>query len=121
MSIQELLEQLAQDEGVKAVALVGEDGFVIESVGKEDAADLDFVGGAATSAMASSRALADHLNKGEVEEVMVEFDEGPMLLEPIRASSGEYGLVLLLASAQNLGRVRFQLKKVRPLLQEALA
>lgn len=121
MSIQELLEQLAEDEGVKAVALVGEDGFVIESVGKEGAADLDFVGGAATSAMASSRALADHLKKGEVEEVMVEFDEGPMLLDPLHVSGTTYSLVLLLASAQNLGRVRFQLKKVRGRLLEALA
>jgi len=121
MSIQKLLEQLAEDEGVKAVALMGEDGFVIESVTKEGAADLDFVGGAATSAMASSRALADHLQKGEVEEVMVEFDEGPMLLNPLDVSGTTYSLVLLLAGTQNLGRVRFQLKKLRDQMLEALA
>ena len=121
MAILEMLEQLAADEGVKAVALVGEDGFVIESVRKEGAADLDFVGGAATSAMASSRALADHLKQGDVEEVMVEFDDGSMLLEPITASGTTYSLVLMLASSQNLGRVRFQLKKIQQRLQEALA
>ncbi len=121
MSIQELLQQLTEDESVKAVALVSEDGFVIESVGKEKAADLDFVGGAATSAMASSRALADHLKKGEVEEVMVEFDEKSMLLDPLQVAGTTYSLVLLLANAQNLGRVRFQIKKVRERLLEALA
>ncbi len=120
MAIQELLEQLASDDGVTAVALVGEDGFVIESVRKEGAADIDFVGGAATSAMASSRALADHLKKGEVEEVMVEYDEGPLLLVPLEAAGTQYSLVLLLNHVQNLGRVRFQLKKVRPQIQEAL-
>ena len=121
MAIRNLLEQLSEDEGVTAVALVGEDGFVIESVRKEGAADVDFVGGAATSVMASSRALADHLKKGGVEEVMVEYDEGPLLLIPLEAGGAQYGLVLLLRNVQDLGRVRFQLKKVRPQIEEALA
>jgi len=120
MSIMDSLRQIAADDGVMAVALVGEDGFVIESVRKEGAADIDFVGGAATAAMASSRALADHLQKGEVREVMVEYDEGPLLMVPISAGGSEYTLVMLLDDVQNLGRVRFQLKKTRASLEGEL-
>jgi len=120
MSIMDYLNQIAADDGVMAVALVGEDGFIIESVRKEGAAEIDFVGGAATAAMASSRALADHLQKGEVQEVMVEYDEGPLLMVPVSAG-GAYTLVLLLDSVQSLGRVRFQLKKTRAALEEELS
>ena len=120
MSVMDSLKQIAADDAVTAVALVGEDGFVIESVRKEGAADIDFVGGAATAAMASSRALADFLQKGDVKEVMVEYDEGPMLMVPIDAG-GAYTLVMLLDDVQNLGRVRFQLKKARAALEDELS
>ncbi len=120
MSINEVLERIAADESVLAVALVGEDGFVIESVRKEGGADVDFVGGAATAAMASSRALADHLQKGEVKEVMVDYDEGPMLMAPLPAGDSEYTLVMIINNVQNLGKVRFLLKKNQSDLVEAL-
>ncbi len=120
MTVMDFLNQIAADDSVMAVALVGEDGFIIESVRKEGAAEIDFVGGAATAAMASSRALADHLQKGEVQEVMVEYEEGPLLMVPVSAS-GAYTLVLLLDSVQSLGRVRFQLKKARAALEEELS
>jgi len=121
MSVIGSLNQIAEDEGVLAVALVGEDGFVIESVRKDGAADIDFVGGAATAAMASSKALADHLNKGDVKEVMVEYNEGPLLMIPIKTNNSEYTLVMLLDDVQNLGRIRFQLKKTRATLEEELS
>ncbi|AWR87008.1 roadblock/LC7 domain-containing protein [Meiothermus taiwanensis] len=116
--IQELIGELQATKGVVASALVAEDGFVVESLRAEQAPDIDFLGSAASTALASARALAQELERGEVEEVMVEYPEGPVLLVPLE---GGYLLVVLIDSMQSLGRVRFQLKKSIPRLQEALS
>lgn len=116
--LQETIGELQATQGVMASALVAEDGFVVESLRSEQAPDIDFLGGAASTALASARALSQELQRGEVEEVMVEYPEGPVLLVPLE---GGYLLVVLVDSMQNLGRVRFQLKKSVPRLQEALS
>jgi len=51
---------------------------------------------------------------------MVEYDEGPMLMVPISVGGSNYTLVMLLDDVQNLGRVRFQVKKTRPSLEGEL-
>lgn len=116
--VQEVLTELQTTKGVLASALVAEDGFVVESTQVEQAPDVDFLGGAASTALASARALSQELERGEVEEVMVEYPEGPVLLVPLE---GGYLLVVLMDSMQSLGRVRFQLKKSIPRLRDALA
>ncbi|RIH87931.1 Roadblock/LC7 domain protein [Meiothermus luteus] len=115
--VQEVLSELQATKGVLASALVAEDGFVVESTRAEKAPDLDFLGSAASTALASARALSQELGRGEVEEVMVEYPEGPILLVPLE---GGYLLVVLMDAMQSLGRVRFQLKKSVPRLKEAL-
>lgn len=116
--IQEVIGELQATKGVVASALVAEDGFVVESLRAEQAPDIDFLGSAASTALASAQALSQELERGEVEEVMVEYPEGPVLLVPLE---GGYLLVVLIDSMQSLGRVRFQLKKSIPRLQEALS
>jgi len=116
--VQEVLGELQATKGVVASALMAEDGFVVESLRAEQAPDIDFFGGAASTALASARALSQELKRGEVEEVMVEYPEGPVLLVPLE---GGYLLVVLMDSMQSLGRVRFQLKKSVPRLKEALS
>lgn len=115
--VQEVLSELQTAKGVMASALVAEDGFVVESARAEQAPDLDFLGGAVSTALASARALSQELDRGEVEEVMVEYPEGPVLLVPME---GGYLLVVLMDSMQSLGRIRLQLKKSVPRLKEAL-
>lgn len=116
--VQEILRELQATQGVVASALIADDGFVVESLRTEQAPDIDFLGSAASTALASARALSQELERGEVEEVMVEYPEGPVLLVPLE---GGYLLVVLMDSMQSLGRVRFQLKKSIPRLQEALS
>ncbi|MER3483174.1 MAG: dynein regulation protein LC7 [Meiothermus sp.] len=116
--VQTVLSELQTTGGVLASALVAEDGFIVESARGETAPDVDFLGGAASTALASARALSQELQRGDVEEVMVEYPEGPLLLVPIE---GNYLLVVLMDSVQSLGRVRFQVKKSIPRLKEALA
>jgi uncharacterized protein len=116
MDIRALLEEVLGIKGITSVALVSEDGFVIESVtAPGNTVDLEFLGGVVTSSLAASQALAEFFGKGEVSQVMVEFEEGPVLLAPVGGAS----LLATLDSAQNLGRVRFQLKKYLPRLAEA--
>ncbi|MER3442793.1 Roadblock/LC7 domain protein [Calidithermus terrae] len=116
--LQEVLTELQAVRGVLGSALVAEDGFVVESTHSEGGADLDFLGSSASTALASARALSQELGRGEVEEVMVEYPEGPLLLVPLAQG---YLLVVLLDSMQSLGRARFQLKKSIPRLKEALS
>ncbi len=116
--VQDLLGELQATKGVLASALVAEDGFVVESIRADQAPDVDFLGRASATALASARALSQELGRGEVEEVMVEYPEGPVLLVPLE---GGYLLVVLMDSMQSLGRVRFQLKKSVPRLKEALS
>ncbi len=111
------LEQLSETAGVDAWALVGEDGFVLEAFRRPEVEVGDLFGGLATSVLASARALAEELGKGPLEEVMVEYPEGPVLLVPLK---GGAVLMLLLDQVASLGRVRLVLKKVRPAIEEAL-
>jgi uncharacterized protein len=116
MDIHALLEEVLSIKGITSVALVSEDGFVIESATlPSNPIDLEFLGGVVTSSLAASQALAEFFGKGEVSQVMVEFEEGPVLLAPV----GGANILATLDSAQNLGRVRFQLKKYLPRLSEA--
>lgn len=116
--IQDVLSELQAVRGVLGSALVAEDGFVVESQKADNAPEIDFIGGAASAALASARALSQELDKGEVEEVMVEYQEGPLVMVPL---AGGYLLVVLLDSVQSLGRARFQIKKSVPQLLEVLA
>jgi predicted regulator of Ras-like GTPase activity (Roadblock/LC7/MglB family) len=115
--VSQLLNEIQSTKGILGSALVAEDGFVVESSQGGDAPDIDFLGGAASTAIASAKAIAEELGRGGVEEVMVEYPEGPLLLVPLE---GGYLLVVLMSSMQDLGRARFQLKKSVPQLKEAL-
>ena len=116
MDLRSLLEEIARIKGLTSIAIIGEDGFVIESATSDGGdIDLDFLGGVATSSLAASQALSEFFGKGEVSQVMVEFEEGPVLLAPIGAVS----VLATIDSSQNLGRVRFQLKKYLPKLEQA--
>jgi len=120
VDLKEQLGEILEIKGVTSALVVGQDGFVIDGVSKTDM-DLDFLGGIAASGLASSKALADFLAKGEVTQTMVEYQEGPVILSPMGEGANEVVFVATLDSTANLGRVRFQLKKSLPKLLEAIA
>ncbi len=113
----EALKPLSEVPGVEAWALIGEDGFVLEAFRKPDVKVGDVLGGLGASALATARAVAEELGKGPLEEVMVEYPEGPVLMVP--TDKGPV-LMLLLDRVGSLGRVRLALKKVLPRLEEEL-
>jgi len=113
----EALKPLSEVQGVEAWALVGEDGFVLESFRKPDVEAEELLGGLGASALATARAVAEELGKGPLQEVMVEYSEGPVLMVPTQKGPV---LMLLLDQVQSLGRVRLALKKILPQLEEEL-
>ncbi len=118
MDLRAILTEIVQIKGLTSVALVGDDGFVIESAtGPDTEIDLDFLGGVAASSLVAGQSLAEFFGKGDVSQVMIEFEEGPVLLAPL--GPGEGSILATLDSSQNLGRVRFQLKKYLPQVAEA--
>jgi predicted regulator of Ras-like GTPase activity (Roadblock/LC7/MglB family) len=116
VGVEETLKALKEVRGVRAVALLTEDGFVVESLLDEGAPALDRLGAASATALATARGLSQELRRGEVEEVMVEYPDGVLLLVPLAG----HQLVLYLDSVASLGRTRLELKRALPRLKEAL-
>jgi len=118
VSLTEVLAPLSETPGVEAWVLVGEEGFPLEAFSRSGQRELGALAGVASSVLASARAVAEELGRGPLEEVMVEYDLGPVVLLPVR---GGAVLVVLLDAIASLGRVRLALKRLIPELKEALA
>jgi predicted regulator of Ras-like GTPase activity (Roadblock/LC7/MglB family) len=122
MTLVELLNQALQIRGITSAAVVSGEGFIVEGVSKDDM-DLSFVGGLIASGLASSRVLAGLMGEGEVSQTMIEYENGPVLLTPLKigaqgAGDDDFVAVVTLDSTQNLGRARFQLRKLLPQIAE---
>jgi len=113
----EALKPLSEVEGVMGWALVGEDGFVLEAASQPEVELGEVLGGLGASVLATARAVAEELGKGPLEEVMVEYPEGPVLLVP--TGKGPV-LLVLLDQVASLGRARLALKKILPELVKEL-
>lgn len=116
------LQRLLQVRGVVSAAVAGADGGLLEgsAVGDAGATSLQEL---VPTALAASRALGALVGEGPVEQSLVEYTEGPVLMAPIGADAegGEgHVLIVRLASVDDLGRVRFQLKRMLPGLAREL-
>jgi len=111
-----LLEEFLKVEGVSAAVVVGRDGFVIESAvsGK---VDLEALGAMASTGLGTSEAMGNTLGKGELLQMLVELEKGPILLSPLSADE----LIALVAdTSANVGRIRYELKKNKERIVAAL-
>ncbi|MDD1676761.1 MAG: roadblock/LC7 domain-containing protein [Methanomicrobiales archaeon] len=114
--LKQLLGEFLKLDGVSAAVVVGRDGFVIESAvnGK---VDTDALGAMASTGMGTSEAMGNELGKGELRQMLVELDRGPILLSPLSADE----LIAIIADTDvNIGRIRYELKKNRERLIAAL-
>lgn len=111
-----LLEEFLKIEGVSAAVVVGRDGFVIESAvsGK---VDIEALGAMASTGLGTSEAMGSTLGKGELSQMLVECEKGPVLLSPLSADE----LIALVAdTTANIGRIRYELKKNKERIIAAL-
>ena len=111
-----LLEEFLKLEGVSAAVVVGRDGFVIESAvsGK---VDIEALGAMASTGLGTSEAMGVSLGKGELSQMLVELEKGPIILSPLSADE----LIAIVAdTTANIGRIRYELKKNKERLIAAL-
>jgi predicted regulator of Ras-like GTPase activity (Roadblock/LC7/MglB family) len=114
--LKQILGEFLKLDGVSAAVVVGRDGFVIESAvsGK---VDIDALGAMASTGMGTSEAMGTELGKGELRQMLVELDKGPILLSPLSADE----LIAIVADTDvNIGRIRYELKKSKERLIAAL-
>jgi len=121
--LKDVLRELLSIRGVRSVAVAGADGSLVDGLALgEDA--LRSLQELVPTALASSRALGGLLGDAAVQQALVEYEEGPVLLAPIDGGAGEdrmHVAVIGIADVADLGRVRFQLKRRLPALAQALA
>ena len=70
-------------EGVEAVALVGRDGFVIDSMSSLDL-NMDALGAMVATSVGTSESLGKELNLGTMSQYMSEFTEGKVIMAPVK-------------------------------------
>jgi predicted regulator of Ras-like GTPase activity (Roadblock/LC7/MglB family) len=115
--VREALQELKATKGVRVAALLSEDGFVVEEVREEGAPDPSLLSARAATVLGTAKALGQTLGQEGLEEVMVEYPEGVLLLAPLPG----HHLLLFLDGVRSLGRARLALKRALPQITEALA
>ncbi len=114
--LKQILGEFLKIDGVSAAVVVGRDGFVIESAASGKM-DIDALGAMASTGLGTSEAMGRELGKGELRQMLVELDQGPIVMSPLSPDE----LIAIVASNEaNVGRIRYELKKNRDRLVAAL-
>jgi len=114
--LKKILGEFLNLEGVSAAVVVGRDGFVIESA-TSGKMDIDALGAMASTGIGTSEAMGRELGKGEIAQMLVELDRGPIIISPL---SKEELIAIVAENSSNLGRIRYELKKNKERLVAAL-
>ncbi|QSZ68374.1 dynein regulation protein LC7 [Methanofollis aquaemaris] len=114
--LKQILMEFLRLDGVTAAVVIGRDGFVIEDAVSGEI-DTDALGAMASTGMGTSEAMGSELGKGELNQMLVELQNGPILLSPL----SEDELIAIVANdGVNIGRIRYELKKNRDRITAAL-
>jgi predicted regulator of Ras-like GTPase activity (Roadblock/LC7/MglB family)/DNA-binding response OmpR family regulator len=105
--LKEMLNEFAKLSGVKAVCLVGRDGFLLDSI-SQAGIDVEMMGAIASSGFGAAESMGRQLGKGAMSMNMIEFESGPVMLTPVGVDAF---IVVVADSDANLGMVRLKLKK----------
>lgn len=124
MALNQILTEVMQIKGVNSVAIVDSNGDVIESVSENDH-DFANVSMLVVEGIQSSRTLAGMLEEGELQQTILEFEQGPIILSPLKHqdylnnSTQDLPIaVVVLDSSNSLGRARLKLGKLLPQIAE---
>ena len=127
MTLDQILNEVIQIKGVNSVAVVDNDGGVIDSVSKTGH-DFSNVSPLVIEGIQSSRTLAGMLEEGQLLQTVLEYEQGPVVLSPLvsqstaaEAPTNSKNLptaVVVLDSSNSLGRARLKLDKLLPKIAE---
>lgn len=115
LSRSEVLDELMELRGVTSAAFVSSDGELLESRA-EGEHSLASVEAMLSSNLASSRVLAELLGAEVATQTMLEFGSGALLLTRLAETPEAPVNVVALTSVQDVGRVRFGLRRLLPQL-----
>lgn len=105
-SIKEELQMFLDTDGVTAAAIVGRDGFVIESASSIQL-DQDALGAVVASAIGASEMIGNDFQMGMLKQYLLEFETGKAII----ATVGSEILVLITNASAIIGSVRYTVKK----------
>jgi predicted regulator of Ras-like GTPase activity (Roadblock/LC7/MglB family) len=114
--LRQTLGEFTQLDGVSAALVVGRDGFVIEGVATDEI-DLEALGAVTASSLGASEALSTDLSRGNLLGLMLEYENGPVVVSP---ASRDAMLVVVANGTANLGRIRLEVKKRQQAIADAL-
>ncbi|KER09466.1 MAG: hypothetical protein HY22_11025 [[Candidatus Thermochlorobacteriaceae] bacterium GBChlB] len=116
--ISELLSTLIKIDGVRAAALIGKDGFVIDHKSRNGNIDIETVGAIVIGGLHSSESIGNELDVGKVEQSMVEYENGIIFSRLF--SDGNVILTVIADQSAMLGNIRYQVAKFVPEIQKQL-
>ncbi len=105
-TLKDALTEFLNIDGVNVVAVIGRDGFVIESSSTVKL-DTDALGAVVASAIGSSEVMGNNFTLGGLTQYLLEFDNGKVII----AAAGEYILTLITDQNAVIGSVRYAVKK----------
>ncbi len=124
MTLDQVLNEVMQIKGVNSVAIVDNDGGVVDSVSGVGH-EFSTISALVLEGIQSSRTLVGMLEEGELQQTVLEYEQGPVLLSPLQAGPNNYQsspvAVVVLDSGNNLGRARLKLAKLLPQISEMVA
>ena len=103
------LGQFMKVKGVTAVALVGRDGFVIESVSNNEV-DMDALGAMVATAVGTAESLGQEFGLGAMEQYLSEYANGKVIM----ATAIDDIFAVFTDESAIIGGVRFAVKKHLP-------
>ena len=106
-----LTRMVERTEGAVGALIMGTDGIAVEKVLTPEGRDanLDVAAAEFTSLLRNAQRAGGDIGLGQVREVVVGFDDMNVLM---RLFNREYFVMLALAEDGNIGRGRFELRKV---------
>jgi len=113
--IARVLGEFMKVKGVTAVALVGRDGFVIESATNINV-DMDALGAMVATAVGTGESLGQEFGLGAIDQNLYEYANGKILM----ATALDDVLAVFTDTTAVIGSVRYSIKKNMPDVIKAL-
>jgi predicted regulator of Ras-like GTPase activity (Roadblock/LC7/MglB family) len=106
----EILANLTVSAGALASIYLDQKGNILASAGKKGK-DLELVASAARGAFEAAAQLSRELGRGPLQEVVVGYAQGPILIRALSQQSPSALLVVELSSFDKLGQTRIHLAR----------
>jgi predicted regulator of Ras-like GTPase activity (Roadblock/LC7/MglB family) len=87
LMLKKILREFLSIDGVIAAALIGRDGFVIESVQKHRKSDTDALGALCSGSIRFFERSGVIMKMGSPRQIMLEYKEGVLILTPVTAKN----------------------------------